>query len=81
MFTNERLLKILKTNFMAEDFELAKTLTAVELQSIAERTAELIKAYPEQYGLTVDNYFDLRFPDDVKTYILSREINSSRQRL
>jgi len=75
MFTHEKLLKILKNAYIAEDFELVELLTAEELQTIAESTKQRIKAYPEDYGLTVENYFDLRFPDDVKTYILSRAIN------
>jgi hypothetical protein len=54
-------------------------LTNGELQEIAEYTVRKIETYPKEYGKTVENYFDLLFPDEVTAYIMRREINRRGQ--
>ena len=51
------------------------TLTNDELLEIAEYTIQKIEHYPKEYGKTVENYFDLLFPDEVKSFLMGREIN------
>jgi hypothetical protein len=59
----------------------AKTiLTLSELEEIAGYTIQKILNYPKHYEKTVDNYFDLLFPDEVKDYIIRREINRAGRR-
>jgi hypothetical protein len=50
-------------------------LTEKELKGIADYTIQKIEHYPAEYGKTVENYFDLLFPDEVKNYLIRREIN------
>jgi hypothetical protein len=50
-------------------------LTPDELQEIAEYTIQKIENYPKHFGKTVENYFDLLFPDEVNSFIMRREIN------
>ena len=50
-------------------------LTDCELLEIAVYTVRKIQRYPKEYGKTVENYFDLLFPDEIKNYLMRREIN------
>ena len=53
----------------------AVDLTDEELLEIARYTIQKILSYPQEYGKTVENYFDLLFPDEVKSYLMRRDIN------
>ena len=50
-------------------------LTNEEISKIVEYTIRKIENYPKRLGKTVENYFDVLFPDEVKNYIVGREIN------
>ena len=50
-------------------------LTILELIEIALYTVQKINNYPKSFGKTVDNYFHLLFPDEVKAYLIGRTIN------
>jgi len=50
-------------------------LTGEELFEIVWYTVQKINSYPEKHGKTVENYFDLLFPDEAKIYLMRREIN------
>ena len=52
------------------------TLTLLELIEIALYTVQKINNYPKSFGKSVDNYFHLLFPDEIKAYMHRREINS-----
>jgi len=51
------------------------SLTPQELEDIADYTIQKINNYPKSFGKTVDNYFDLLFPDEIKSYLAHRAIN------
>ena len=51
-------------------------LTQQELEEIALYTIQKINNYPKSFGKTVDNYFDLLYPDEIKGYLMRRAINS-----
>ncbi|MCL2188270.1 MAG: non-structural maintenance of chromosomes element 4 [Defluviitaleaceae bacterium] len=51
-------------------------LTLYELVEIAIYTVRKINKYPESYGKTVENYFHLLFPDEIKSYLAGQAINS-----
>ena len=55
-------------------FDISK-LSLEEIMEIAEYTIQKINAYPKSCGKTVENYFDLLFPDEVNNYLMRREIN------
>ena len=50
-------------------------LTPQELEEIALYTIQKINKYPKSLGKTVDNYFDLLYPSEVKSYLMRRAIN------
>jgi len=50
-------------------------LTGEVIQIIAKRTVDKINSYPKRYGRTVDNYFDLLFPDEVNAYFAGKRIS------
>jgi len=50
-------------------------LTLDELHHIILYTVQKINNYPKSLGKTVDNYFHLLFPDELKAYLLRRTIN------
>ena len=50
-------------------------LTILELIEIALYTVQKINNYPKSFGKTVDNYFHLLFPDEIKAYLIGRTIN------
>ena len=52
------------------------TLNLLELIEIALYTVQKINSYPKSLGKTVDNYFHLLFPDELKSYLFMREINA-----
>ena len=52
------------------------TLTLLELIEIALYTVQKIDNYPKSCEKTVDNYFHILFPDEIKAYLLRREINA-----
>ena len=51
-------------------------LTTSELIEIAVYTVQKINNYPKSSGKTVDNYFHLLFPDEIKAYLIRRGINA-----
>jgi len=51
-------------------------LTTLELIEIAMHTVQKITNYPKSFGKTVDNYFHLLFPDEIKAYLIRRDINA-----
>ena len=50
-------------------------LTQQELEEIALYTIQKINKYPKSLGKTVDNYFHLLYPDEIKSYLMMRAIN------
>lgn len=52
-------------------------LTPSEIDEIALYTVQKINNYPKSFGKTVENYFDLLFPDEVKNYQTRRAINNN----
>ena len=56
--------------------KMLEQLTADEVILIQEATVRKIESYPKSYGKTANNYYDLLFPDMVKSYLSGREINS-----
>jgi hypothetical protein len=55
--------------------DISATLTPTELDEIAAYTIQKIHNYPKSCGKTVENYFDLLFPDEVKSYLFRRAVN------
>jgi len=53
-----------------------EALTKDELNEIVEYTIQKIYKYPKEYGKTVQNYFALLLPDEVKSYVIAREVNT-----
>ena len=51
-------------------------LTPLELIDIALYTVQKINNYPKSLGKTVDNYFHLLFPDEIKAFLTRRGINN-----
>ena len=56
------------------------TLTLAEIDEIAAYTIQKISNYPKSFGKTVENYFDLLFPDEVKNYLFRRAVNDQTLR-
>ena len=54
----------------------SEILSLTELIDIALYTVQKINSYPASLGKTVDNYFDLLFPDEIKAYLIKRSINT-----
>jgi len=52
------------------------TLSLLEMAEIAIYTVQKINNYPKSFGKTVGNYFHLLFPDEIKAYLIRREVNS-----
>ena len=52
-------------------------LTPLELEDIALYTMQKINNYPKSLGKTIENYFDLLFPDEIKNYLARRSINNA----
>lgn len=50
-------------------------LTQSELDEIVSYTIQKINNYPKSFGKTVENYFDILFPDEVKGHLIRRAIN------
>ena len=55
-------------------------LTPAEVEEIIDYTIQKINKYPAEYGHTVENYFDLLFPDEVANYQIRRAINMQGQK-
>ena len=55
--------------------EIATGLTQEELDEIALYTVQKINSYPKSFGKTVENYSSILFPDEIKSYLIGREIN------
>ena len=51
------------------------TLTFDEVDEITRFTIQKIENYPKRLGKTVENYFDLLFPDELEQYVMRRELN------
>jgi len=50
-------------------------LTLLELIEITLYTVRKINNYPKSFGKTVENYFHLLFPDEVKAHLVRRAVN------
>jgi hypothetical protein len=50
-------------------------ITLEELKEIADYTVQKINNYPARLGKTVENYFDVLYPNEVEDYIRRREMN------
>jgi len=57
------------------NIDCATELTPSELDEIVSYTIQKINNYPKSFGKTVENYFCLLFPDEVKGYLIRRAIN------
>ena len=55
--------------------EIFARLTLEEVNEIALYTVQKINNYPKSCGKTVENYFSLLFPDEIKSYLVERAIN------
>jgi hypothetical protein len=55
-------------------------LSADEVAKVAEYTVQKIKAYPKKYGITVENYFDVLFQNELRDCAMRREINQVSER-
>ena len=53
----------------------ADGLTLRELVEIALYTVQKINNYPKSFEKTVENYFLLLYPDEIKSYLMGRTIN------
>ena len=51
------------------------SLTLLELIEIALYTVQKINNYPKSFGKTIENYFHLLYPDEIKSYLMRRIIN------
>lgn len=54
---------------------LSSALTIEEIVAIMDYTEQKILSYPKGLGKTLDNYFDILFPDEVKNFLHRRETN------
>jgi len=61
---------------MMPEIDADNKLTTSELIEIAVYTVQKINNYPKSFGKTVDNYFHLLFPDEIKAYLIRRGINA-----
>jgi hypothetical protein len=52
------------------------SLSLLELAEIALYTVQKINNYPKSFGKTVENYFHLLYPDEIKAYLMRRTINN-----
>jgi len=50
-------------------------LTDDEVFDLVLTTVRKIANYPKEYGKTLENYFDVLFPNEVSDYLTRREIN------
>jgi len=55
-------------------------LTPEERAEIAGYTIQKIEAYPKDWGKTVENYFDVLYPNEVRDYVMRRDINGRSDR-
>jgi len=55
--------------------ENINALTLHELIEITLYTIQKINNYPKSLGKTVENYFHLLFPDEIKSYLIRRTVN------
>jgi len=55
-------------------------LTPEELAEIASYTIQKIESFPKEWGKTVENYFDVLFPDEVNNYLTRRGVNQCGER-
>ena len=51
-------------------------LSLLELAEIALYTIQKINNYPKSFGKTVENYFHLLYPDEIKACLMQRTINN-----
>jgi hypothetical protein len=56
--------------------EINTTLTDEEVAEIAAYTIQKIESYPKEYGKTLENYYDILFPYEVKDFLMRRHINA-----
>ena len=55
------------------------SLTLEELEEISKYTVQKINNYPKEYGKTVDNYFNVLYPNEIRDYLTRRNINGSNE--
>jgi len=67
---------ILESHVNQSETDADNILTISELIEIAIYTVQKINNYPKSLGKTVDNYFYLLFPDEIKSYLVRQDINS-----
>jgi len=53
-----------------------ENLTLLEFAEIALYTVQKINNYPKSFGKTVENYFHLLYPDEIKAYLMRQTINA-----
>ena len=58
-----------------------ENLTCEEIREISECTIQKINSYPAEFGKTVEDYFELLFPDEIKNYIIRRGINRNAREM
>jgi len=51
------------------------SLTLLDFAEIALYTVQKINRYPKSFGKTIENYFHLLYPDEIKAYLMRRTIN------
>jgi hypothetical protein len=62
---------------MTQDFlEMQVEITPSELVEIALYTVQKINSYPQAFGKTVENYFHLLFPDEMKAFMMRKAVNN-----
>jgi len=62
-------------NLSSDDNNSTDVLTLFELIEITLYTVHKINNYPKSFEKTVENYFHLLFPDEVKSYLIRRKVN------
>ncbi|MDR1674675.1 MAG: hypothetical protein LBR54_04415 [Oscillospiraceae bacterium] len=53
---------------------IKRELTNTEISDIVDYTIQKIESFPKEWGYTVQNYFDILYPDEVDQYLMRREI-------
>ena len=54
---------------------IAEDMPPEDIEEVARYTIQKINTYPKEYGHTVESYFHLLFPDEIKNHIQRVLIN------
>jgi len=54
---------------------IPNAITLNEFIEIALYTVQKINNYPKSFGKTIENYFHLLFPDEIKAYLIRQATN------